>query len=82
MPAGQGATSGPQHQRPHQQCLPPRSPVKTAKVCVPTLEDALDDVQVRGVLPTTLCSVTCKRDRPSQLPLFHFSLHNNPPVRV
>ncbi|CAN0502865.1 unnamed protein product, partial [Ectocarpus sp. 12 AP-2014] len=30
---------------------PPRSPVKAAaKVCVPTLEDALDDVQVRFVL--------------------------------
>lgn len=33
-------------QHPHPQSLPPRSPVKTVKVCVPTLEDALDDVQV------------------------------------
>ncbi|CAM9469416.1 unnamed protein product, partial [Hapterophycus canaliculatus] len=33
-----------------QQHLPPRSPLKTAKVCVPSLEDALDDVQVRFVL--------------------------------
>lgn len=46
MPAGKGvASGGPQH--PPQQSLPPRSPVKAAKVCVPTLEDALDDVQVR-----------------------------------
>ena len=37
-----------QQQQQQQQSLPPRSPVKTktAKVCVPTLEDALDDVQV------------------------------------
>ncbi|CAN0446244.1 unnamed protein product, partial [Ectocarpus sp. 12 AP-2014] len=36
---------------PPQEQLPPRSPVKAAtKVCVPTLEDALDDVQVRFVL--------------------------------
>ncbi|CAB1117183.1 unnamed protein product [Ectocarpus sp. CCAP 1310/34] len=35
----------------HQEQLPPRSRVKAAaKVCVPTLEDALDDVQVRFVL--------------------------------
>ncbi|CAM9462405.1 unnamed protein product [Ectocarpus sp. 6 AP-2014] len=36
---------------PPKEQLPPRSPVKAAaKVCVPTLEDALDDVQVRFVL--------------------------------
>eukprot|EP00752_Nemacystus_decipiens_P012093 g10720.t1 len=45
-PVGKAATpsGGPQ------QSLPPRSPVKAPKVCVPSLEDALDDVQVRFVL--------------------------------
>ncbi|CAM9572457.1 unnamed protein product, partial [Scytosiphon promiscuus] len=45
-----GAGSGQQQQQQQQQHLPPRSPLKTAKVCAPSLEDALDDVQVTTAL--------------------------------
>lgn len=42
--------------------LPPRSPVKQPKACVPTLEDALDDVQVCVFVCVCVC-VRCFDER-------------------